>query len=511
MNKQRILEKLNKLLEINSLEQYSEQEALNVLQDLIEHSYALGITTGTQKAIDLSETINILEKFSNDLFLYHYFMGIAWGDLKKKKHKTPQNWYWEQIELENEVTNYRLALIHFKEETHDVSRYLQICANLGNSFDNMGRFISAMEAWKKALDKHEKFGMAMALRGNSSIYHGYVTLFDGGHKSIYIVKGCQFLKESLQYALEQDARCDYEKKIKYYEENYPQVFTINSHLNPVQYSSEADEAYRNWAYTNTLFLNPLNDIEIPDAQYDPLLLPTMIIGRDEAAGYYHSFFNQIKQEYISARYFLYEGITSKLDHFSDEGAVKYDMYDYSLNSLQVENVKSAYRMAYSIFDKISFFLNYYMKLDIPEKSVKFRTLWFDKNKNLRTEFEQRQNLMFRGLYWLSKDLYYNKDENFVSSIEPDAQELANIRNHIEHKSFRIIHERFIKDLHIIPEPLKDNLSFSIGEKHFHRKTIKVLKMAREAIMYLSYGVNHEERIKDRPGGFIPGIELQQKY
>ena len=118
--------------------------------------------------------------------------------------------------------------------------------------------------------------------------------------------------------------------------------------------------------------------------------------------------------------------------------------------------------------------------------------------------------MFRGLYWLSKDLYYNSNEEFVLSIEPEVRELANIRNHIEHKSFRLVLDKFIKNLNFIPDPLQDNLSFSIGECDFYRKTLKVLKMAREAIMYLSFGINYEEGIKDKPDGLIGTIELPQK-
>jgi GH35 family endo-1,4-beta-xylanase len=43
--------------------------------------------------------------------------------------------------------------------------------------------------------------------------------------------------------------------------------------------------------------------------------------------------------------------------------------------LAVEKIKAAYRIAYSLFDKIGFFINAYMELGIPERQVTFRTLW----------------------------------------------------------------------------------------------------------------------------------------
>lgn len=509
MNKQKISNELNKLLQINSLEQYTETEALKIIQDLIEHSNKLRTTKGTQKAISLSKSINPIDKFPKNIFLFHYFIGIAWGDLKQVKHMSIESWDWEHTELENEMVHFRLAFNFFDEKKHKIGRFLQICTNLGNSLDYVGRFASAFEHWDICLGVYPKFGMAIASLGNSVRYHGYNTLTDEGHKKIYIEKGCQILKLALQYEIEPHARSNYEEIVKWYEANLPEIFSMDTDLYPPEYASEEEKVYRKWSFSNCLFLHPLNDIFLDNAEYDPLMLPTMIVYKEDA-GSFHSFFNQIKQEYCSARYFYYEGLTALPDHFSDNQIAKYDMYDYSQNLMNTEKIKTAFRVAYSIFDKVSFFLNYYMKLNIPERSVGFKTLWFDKKGNLRPEFQHRQNLMFRGLYWLSKDLYYSKDEDFVISLSPDAQELANIRNHIEHKSFRIIPDRMLEDLKFIPEPLKDNLSFSIGEKHFYNKTKKVLKMAREAIMYLALGINYEERFREKPEGFIPDIDLAQK-
>ncbi|MCB9422966.1 MAG: hypothetical protein H6667_24410 [Ardenticatenaceae bacterium] len=92
-------------------------------------------------------------------------------------------------------------------------------------------------------------------------------------------------------------------------------------------------------------------------------------------------------------------------------------------------------MTYSLFDKISYFLNAYLALKIPETRVNFRTIWYtnqQRNKGLKSEFKDRQNWPLRGLFWLSKDLYEDK-EGFKNSTEPDAHNLADIRNHLEHK------------------------------------------------------------------------------
>ena len=55
--------------------------------------------------------------------------------------------------------------------------------------------------------------------------------------------------------------------------------------------------------------------------------------------YFESFFNQIKQEFVSARYLLYEGESQRRPHFSDAGVTLADTRDYPLFGLAGEKVK----------------------------------------------------------------------------------------------------------------------------------------------------------------------------
>ena len=64
----------------------------------------------------------------------------------------------------------------------------------------------------------------------------------------------------------------------------------------------------------------------------------------------------------------------------------FNTLDYPSYSLAVERMKAAFRMAYSLFDKIAYFLNEYLRLGIPERNVSFRTLWYEdqqKKKGLK--------------------------------------------------------------------------------------------------------------------------------
>ena len=99
-------------------------------------------------------------------------------------------------------------------------------------------------------------------------------------------------------------------------------------------------------------------------------------------------------------------------------------------------MKAAYRLCYSLFDKIAFFLNHYMKLGIPERRISFRHVWRDKEAGpVRQAFLASENWPWRGLFWLSKDLY---ESDLSNVLEPDARALHDLRNHLEHKYVKVV-------------------------------------------------------------------------
>jgi hypothetical protein len=126
-------------------------------------------------------------------------------------------------------------------------------------------------------------------------------------------------------------------------------------------------------------------------------------------------------------------------------------------SLAIEKVKTAYRIAYSLFDKIGFFMNAYVSLGILEKQVSFRTLWRPgENKPIRKEFESVGNWGFCALYWLAKD-FFEKENDEVA--EPQARGLSDIRNHIEHKYLHVT----VTESPMVPP---DDLAFVVSRGQF---------------------------------------------
>jgi len=48
--------------------------------------------------------------------------------------------------------------------------------------------------------------------------------------------------------------------------------------------------------------------------------------------------------------------------------------------LSVEKLKIAFRMSYSLFDKIAFFLKKFFRLPVSQQRVNFRTLWYPEGR-----------------------------------------------------------------------------------------------------------------------------------
>jgi hypothetical protein len=204
----------------------------------------------------------------------------------------------------------------------------------------------------------------------------------------------------------------------------------------------------------------------------------------------------MKQEFVSARWLYYEGTHSDDVHHSDRGVLLYNTLDYPIYSLAIEKVKAAFRSAYSLFDKIGLFLDCYMKLGIKPEQITFRKIWQGKEiagkRTVRSEFERSKNWPLRGLFWLSKDLF---EMDFRDVMEPDARALHEMRNRLEHRYLKV-HDLLFESLRerdLASGPWNDRLAFSVQRRDFEAKALRLLKLARAALIYVSLGMHAEEK------------------
>jgi len=491
------------LMDISDISALSTDQALNAMGKLVDVSTDLQRIEGLERAKDQLNKLLTAKLTFTQQSIAHYFLGNAWSFLRTLKRKESDLvWDWEQEELEQEITHFRLAIRGATESGFPAMHLCQIYTNLGNALNHVGRFVEAIDYWNMALEINPNFSMALGSKGFGLVHYAKV-LYDNGHVGVLLKFAHHLLTEALKRKLHRGARKGFKKYVKDVESRLKPEF-LQEPLDLEEFSlgrGQSEKSYRKWCLNQRLFLNPLNDLGPYNiAARDVLTCPSVVMGINEGP-YYHGFFNQMKQEYVSARFLFYEGLESEKPHYSDRDVLLYNTLDYPSYALCIEEQKLAFRAAYSVLDKVAFFLNHYMRLGIRERDVSFRKLWYKKSAKesrvLRKEFAHSKNWVFHGLFWLAKDLYEDAP-SFRDAMEPEAQNLAEIRNHIEHKYIKIHEELWSGPLDSSDEiglALSDTLAYSVYRDEFANKVLKMLRLARAALVYLSLGIHIEERRK----------------
>lgn len=486
------------LLEIDFLK-LDIKDAVKELCLLIDLSYDLNEEIGLKVAISTGEKlIEKTEKNSEDYGVLCYALGNAWNNLKAQD-KEASLWN-NQIELENQIKYYQMAS---KVQLHKYMK-CQIFTNLGNLMSHVGKPIKAIKYWNKVLDIDKTFPMAIGNLGIGLMHYSKI-LYDDGHKYVCIHEAYKNLKKVITYNpslyFPSEAKNSFWNNLKIIEARYDNNW-LNSNLPLKEYSlgnTKKEIAYRNWCISNKLFLNPLNDLYGHSSfSTDIISTPNMVASVGDGP-YFQSMFNQIKQEFVSARYFYYQGISNSSTHFSDENNLLYMTLDYSCYSYNLEQVKNTYKTAYSLFDKIGYFLNIYLDLGIPLKQVTFKNVWYIKGnfkKEINPIFLENKNYVLHGLFWLSKDLYEKWNDNIC--LDEEFKEMSTIRNFLEHKHIRI---REYNGPSHWNEP--EGFSYDISRVDFENKTFKILELVREAIIYLSLAINVQEILVNKDKEYMP--------
>ncbi len=347
----------------------------------------------------------------------------------------------------------------------------------------------------------------------------------------------------------------YDENIEYLKDSpYPEE-------KPRKKSTKKEEAYNNWCIKNSLYINDLNEIlnnrcaeediiTLPDLAHlvNPLITTSDTLALNAA-------FSEIKHQYAFARFNYFDAITSisatkEIEHFSDKRLHLTNSLDYCLYRRDIEMVKVSFRLLYSCFDKISILMKKYLSLDIKDKNVTFSRVWFTDTERVKTRdyFINSNNTFLLALYWLSRDINDDEDINHNYWMDSNALKLADIRNKMEHQGFRVtidslhkINKLHTKDTSAIKNEIlqkieelqatisastsdedtcnnkesldhlqallkeEENLRgypFIITDIELREQTVRLMKSARHAIIYLALGIHHAEKRKPHAENLI---------
>jgi len=439
-----------------------------------------------------------------DALMLYYEANAHAGLHCLRRHGKPEVWEWKQPDLENAIICLRRAIGHDGFRALGDTRQCQIFTNLANQLNHLGRTIEAIELHDRALILDRNFSMALGNKGLCLSYYARLAHSDENEDVVQVLfrHAVRAIENALalQSGLAPDHRRGFEATLENLRQVVPREI-VEGKDDPLEPpGNDVRSRFRHWCAVNRLYLNPINDLgKFTTAAEDRLHLPPVFIPKNATPSPPHGFYNQIKQQYVAARFALWRYHTGESPCLADEGVFLSDTLDYPAYGLYVEDLRSAFRLAYSVFDQLASFLNIYLCLGLKENRVSFRSVWHengDPRKDLATRFVNMPNPALRGLYWLSRDVAEGpSDANpdgsaLYSSLEPDAQALVELRNHIEHKYLKLHGLIWTKDRQPCyggEEPARhEHLN------DFHAKTLRLLKLVRAAIIYTTLAVHVEE-------------------
>ncbi|MFI5115702.1 MAG: LA2681 family HEPN domain-containing protein [Terriglobales bacterium] len=416
----------------------------------------------------------------------------------------PQSWEWRQKNRERQILYLRRAANHRTFVRLAPVTQASIFTNLGNSLSSFGRGIEAIELYDAALQVVPQFAMALGNRG-SAMHALLRNIPDPGHAGLIAA----YAHANLKAALSSDAV--WQGGDPSASAHFAQIAVhIGSRIDPQKiiaatpldkYSlgrSKAEKSYRRWALDRSLFLNPLTVIGPHTiAATDRMNIPPYITPVGEPPTLM-AWFNQMKQEFVAARWFLYEGTRPEKKHFVDRETFLVNTLDYPAFGIQVEKLRAAFRIAYGLLDKVAGFINAYYELGMVPGCVDIRNIWHTKKGEVRPEFLDKPNLALRGLYWLALDIIGDNPGD-QDSIAPEAAELKRLRNVLEHRSLVLRQMDGDKPMGAVE---------TVSLYDFKEQAMHVVRLARAALMYLAFSMRKEE-LDRRPkhGDFVPAMEL----
>lgn len=473
--------------------------AVEALACLVDSADDEDNTTVLVKAIELAEGIEA-KCLPKDACLVRYYRSNAWAGLRRLRSTPAKAWSWEQPELLEQIYWLRAAIQHEGYAQLPAPRRAQFHCNLGNALSEAGRFVDALDEWRCALDEQPMLGMAHGSLGKGLVQYG-TALYDEGHAYWFLRRGQRELAQAVAGGVNRDGST-YPSALAHFEAclaDVERLLGADATIDDEELStfslgkSRREQQYRQWSLERHLFLNPLNDLGVNSiAAQDVLCLPSH---RVKGAGVtFLAFFNQLKQEYAYARWCLYEGSSGQRVHLADRGVRLALNSDYALYAMGLEQVKTAFRCAYSLLDKVAFFVNDYWQLGIAERKVNFRSVWFevpnDKGTRgqVRQVFETSKNLPLRGLFWLAKDIYF---EELRGVAHPNAQDLDSLRNHLEHKYVKVVD--FFAGMTSQSDIFADRLAHKVNRDELLGKTERLLQLSRSALIYLCLAMHVEEQ------------------
>ena len=411
----------------------------------------------TDKLEDIDRSISIFEEIKeSDFDNINFYLGtlyLAKFTLKKPKYMD-----------DSEKLLYN-SKIHLKKEY--VKNYnrnnRETLVNLGIVYSNIGRTIESLDYFEKILKNHNS---------TYALYNKGYALYIYSHfsndpnliiKDVYNIFKIVISDDNFTPEMQKNAQKYLNEILEVYSKEF--LETENDTTFEIEYENEFEKFMINYCLNNKLYLNLCNFCQKCENSIGDNIAPEKL-NNDKK---FTSYLNQLKMDYVSARFLL---ILSQYDDFNLDIISKYvfiDDTDFSEeNNIHIQLLKDSFKNFFNILDKISYFLNQYLDLEIDSDKVNFRNIWFkngEYKKGINKKLVKIQNAGLTALYDIYLDLEYENDMGY----------LRKSRNTLTHKYLRITNN-------------KENENDKTFEE-LHDETIEIAILSKNAIIYLMRFIN----------------------
>lgn len=371
--------------------------------------------------------------------------------LKRKKEKLPINKYYYDIgntilsktDIENandfdfliETDGYREAVKSLRLVKKDnTDLYERAQTNISNVYEKYRRNYEAILAYDKVLKINPTFGMALgnkaiALKGYNRLshrksldilYNAFLLLEKALKDENLIDTGGQIAIETFNNEL--NSIKEYFDKIKY----KPVEIVPPKHLTKYERFNLRNNLYLNYDFgyyydkyslLDSFFPSIIENLRDKPSEKSPSM--------SEKAYFSFQVFNQILEDYTTARYNFYKAISLKCD-FVDKKVNYIATLDYTKHSLKYGILKSTFGSLYNCLDKIAHLIKFYFsKAEIkPNGDIYFRWLI---SKDFKQIIKETKNFHLLALFSLAFD--FEKEYPYYY--------LKEVRNRITHSFLNV--------------------------------------------------------------------------
>ena len=146
-------------------------------------------------------------------------------------------------------------------------------------------------------------------------------------------------------------------------------------------------------------------------------------------------------------------------------------------------IKSAFKILFSIIDQVAFAINSYWSLGYGERQA-------SADKVFNSKKYPKDNIALSALLWSYREF----SDNFCKSETGSERDLKTLRNALEHKYVKV---------HEYPDnrklQMEDDDFYHISEVDLTTYALRLLKISREFIMEFTYAIGIEEDKTDITG------------